>query len=47
MAPVALWDLVFGTCRNPVQPPREAGFYDGASSRLGKMLLFRDVNETS
>jgi sterol desaturase/sphingolipid hydroxylase (fatty acid hydroxylase superfamily) len=39
-----LWDIVFGTFRNPVHPaPREAGFYRGASSRLARMLAFRDV----
>ena len=39
-----LWDLLFGTFRNPAsEPPREAGFYEGASARLGAMLAFRAV----
>lgn len=39
-----LWDMVFGTFRNPRAPaPSEAGFYTGASARLGTMLAFRDV----
>jgi sterol desaturase/sphingolipid hydroxylase (fatty acid hydroxylase superfamily) len=42
-----LWDIVFGTFRNPVPwsvwAGREAGFYDGASRRLLAMLLGRDV----
>jgi len=43
---LALWDLVFGTYRNPtafgVDP---AGFWDGASTRIGAMLIGRDVSE--
>jgi len=38
-----LWDLVFGTFRNPRDFAAEAGFYDGASARIGPMLAFRDV----
>ena len=44
-ADLPLWDLVFGTCRNPQRAPREAGFYDGASARVGEMLAFREVHE--
>jgi sterol desaturase/sphingolipid hydroxylase (fatty acid hydroxylase superfamily) len=39
-----LWDILFGTFRNP--PPAEgieAGFYHGASLRVGEMLLGRNV----
>jgi sterol desaturase/sphingolipid hydroxylase (fatty acid hydroxylase superfamily) len=46
-ADLPLWDMVFGTYRNP-QPgdePREAGFSDGASSRVAAMLAFRDVSD--
>lgn len=41
-----LWDIVFGTFRNPAPgaEPREAGFYDGASTRVAEMLAFRDVS---
>ena len=38
-----LWDIVFGTFKNPATFDREAGFYDGASSRIGDMLIGRDV----
>jgi sterol desaturase/sphingolipid hydroxylase (fatty acid hydroxylase superfamily) len=38
-----LWDLLFGTFRNPEHFEVEAGFYDGASSRLVEMLVGRDV----
>jgi len=40
----ALWDIVFGTYRNPADFVEETGFWDGASSRLGAMLLGRDVD---
>jgi len=45
-ADLPLWDMVFGTYRNPTpgDEPREAGFTDGASSRIGAMLAFRDVS---
>lgn len=38
-----LWDLIFGTFRNPEHFEPEAGFYDGASSRIAEMLIGRDV----
>ena len=38
-----LWDMVFGTFRNPETFDRECGYYDGASSRIGEMLIGRDV----
>lgn len=40
-----LFDLIFGTFHNPKDFATETGFYTGASSRLGDMLLFRDINE--
>jgi sterol desaturase/sphingolipid hydroxylase (fatty acid hydroxylase superfamily) len=39
-----LWDMVFGTFRNPADGARPAGFYPGASGRLAAMLGFRDVS---
>ncbi len=44
-ADLPIFDLVFGTFRNPREFAREAGFYQGASARVGDMLLFRDVSE--
>ena len=38
-----LWDIVFGTFRNPEEFQPEHGFYDGASERIPEMLAFRDV----
>ena len=40
---LALWDLVFGTYRNPRELVAQAGFWDGASHKLVPMLLGRDV----
>jgi sterol desaturase/sphingolipid hydroxylase (fatty acid hydroxylase superfamily) len=40
-----LWDLLFGTLRNPRSTEtRSVGFYPGASRRLADMLLGRDVS---
>ena len=39
-----LWDIVFGTFRNPAAFAEKAGFYDGASTRVVDMLLARDVS---
>ena len=33
-----VWDLLFGTFRNPRHFDGEVGFYDGGSKRLGAML---------
>jgi sterol desaturase/sphingolipid hydroxylase (fatty acid hydroxylase superfamily) len=38
-----LWDLVFGTFRNPERCLEPAGFRDGASRRLLELLFGRDV----
>jgi sterol desaturase/sphingolipid hydroxylase (fatty acid hydroxylase superfamily) len=42
-----LWDIVLGTFRNPATFTEPAGFYDGASKKLGSMLIGRDVAEPS
>jgi len=39
-----LFDMLFGTFRNPRGYESETGFYDGASARIGDMLLWRDVS---
>lgn len=46
-ADLPLWDMLFGTYRNPKagDEPRTEGFYNGASSRIGAMLTFHDVSE--
>lgn len=39
-----LWDIAFGTFRNPTAYPTEPfGFWDGASRKTFAMLLGRDV----
>jgi sterol desaturase/sphingolipid hydroxylase (fatty acid hydroxylase superfamily) len=40
---LALWDAVFGTYRNPPAFSGEVGFWDGASRRLGALLVGADV----
>jgi sterol desaturase/sphingolipid hydroxylase (fatty acid hydroxylase superfamily) len=42
-ADLPLWDIVFGTFRNPANAQQLQGFYVGASDRVGEMLVFRDV----
>ncbi len=46
-ADLPLWDMVFGTFRNPaddaVRPLQ--GFHDGASARIAEMLVFKDVSK--
>jgi sterol desaturase/sphingolipid hydroxylase (fatty acid hydroxylase superfamily) len=39
-----LWDMIFGTFRNPEGFQAEQGFYKGASSRIPEMLVFQDVS---
>ena len=39
-----LWDIVFGTFRNPADFQPEHGFYKGASARIPEMLAFQDVS---
>lgn len=39
-----LWDMVFGTFRNPENFEGEVGFALGASSRVGAMLVGKDVS---
>ncbi|HSN73401.1 MAG TPA: sterol desaturase family protein [Steroidobacteraceae bacterium] len=43
-ADLPVFDLVFGTFRNPESHARATGFYDGASRRVRDMLLLRDVS---
>ena len=43
-ADLPIWDMVFGTFRNPTTWQEQGGFYDGASKRIGAMLLGRDIS---
>lgn len=40
-----LFDMLFGTFRNPAEYEMETGFYHGASGRVLDMLACRDVTE--
>lgn len=40
-----IYDVIFGTFKNPRDFQEENGFYDGASARVGDMILFRDVSK--
>ena len=40
-----LFDILFGTFRNPKDFQEETGFYDGASRRVWEMLRFKDVSK--
>jgi sterol desaturase/sphingolipid hydroxylase (fatty acid hydroxylase superfamily) len=42
-----IFDLLFGTFHNPKKHEYETGFYQGASSRVVDMLLFKDVSKES
>ena len=42
---LAFMDILFGTFRNPEGFSREQGFWDGASAKVGAMLVGRDVGE--
>lgn len=39
-----LFDIIFGTFRNPKDFEHETGFYDGASDRMLEMLTARDIS---
>jgi hypothetical protein len=38
-----LWDMIFATFKNPRRFEGEAGFWDGASSKMGPMLLGKEI----
>lgn len=42
---IPVFDMLFGTFRNPKGFEHETGFYHGASERVVDMLLFKDVSE--
>ncbi|MEJ2514973.1 MAG: sterol desaturase family protein [Gammaproteobacteria bacterium] len=43
-ADLPVFDMVFGTFRNPATFTAATGFYDGASARVTDMVLMRDVS---
>jgi sterol desaturase/sphingolipid hydroxylase (fatty acid hydroxylase superfamily) len=40
-----VWDIVFGTFRHVQSFPEQYGFWQGASAKIGAMLIGRDVGE--
>jgi sterol desaturase/sphingolipid hydroxylase (fatty acid hydroxylase superfamily) len=38
-----LFDLLFGTFRNPKEFVSESGFCDGASAKVAQILVFKDI----
>ncbi|PHR61243.1 MAG: fatty acid hydroxylase [Robiginitomaculum sp.] len=40
-----IFDIFFGTFKNPKGFQKETGFYTGASDRIPEMLMFRDVSK--
>ena len=40
-----IFDILFGTFKNPKDFEYETGFYHGASARVGQMLMFRDISK--
>ncbi len=41
-----LWDMIFGTFRNPRTQDAPVGFYTGASAKILDMLVFKDVADS-
>ncbi|MBX9460149.1 MAG: sterol desaturase family protein [Brevundimonas sp.] len=39
-----LWDILFGTWRNPRTAPGECGFTEDKERMIGQMLLLKDVD---
>jgi sterol desaturase/sphingolipid hydroxylase (fatty acid hydroxylase superfamily) len=39
-----VWDMLFGTFRNPTHYIGECGFEEPSDKRIGAMLAFADVN---
>lgn len=40
-----IFDIIFGSFKNPKDYEHETGFYHGASSKIMEMLTFQDINK--
>ena len=40
-----IFDILFGTFKNPKEFVESTGFYDGASRKIPQMLFFRDISK--
>ena len=45
-ADLPIFDMLFGTFKNPSKYEHETGFYNGASARIVDMLLFKKVSKS-
>jgi len=41
---IPVFDIIFGTFKNPKEYSHESGFYYGASSKVIDMLMFKDIS---
>lgn len=41
-----IFDIIFGSFKNPKDYQYETGFYEGASNKIIEMLTFQDINKT-
>ncbi len=39
-----IYDIIFGTFKNPKQYENETGFYEGASNKIWEMVRFKDIS---
>jgi len=44
---IPLFDIIFGTFKNPQGYDHETGFYHGASEKVWDMIRFKDINKTA
>ncbi|MFS4445423.1 sterol desaturase family protein [Maribacter sp. 2307UL18-2] len=42
---ISFFDMLFGTFKNPKKFEHETGFYQGASSKIRQMLIFKDISK--
>lgn len=40
-----IYDILFGTFKNPANYEKETGFYEGASAKVLDMVMFKDISE--
>ena len=42
---ISLFDMIFGTFKNPKKFKHETGFYKGGSNKIWEMLIFKDISK--
>nr|WP_299341020.1 sterol desaturase family protein [Allomuricauda sp.] len=43
---ISVFDMLFGTFKNPKKFEHETGFYNGGSSKIWEMLTFKDISKS-